>query len=204
MARKRLWIKGLSYSQTQTGAYALVLGEEGGERTLPIIIGAFEAQSIAIALEKEINPPRPLTHDLFASFARAFNIRLKEVVIHSLKEGVFHASLVCIGPDGSEEILDARTSDAVALATRFDCDIFTYEHILDKAGVVLDENDQEPSEEDLEEDELEEDLLEELEDEELEETDLEGLQQQLNRAVAEENYEEAARIRDEISKREKR
>ena len=102
MSRKRLWIKGLSYSQTQTGAYALVLGEEGGPRTLPIIIGAFEAQSIAVALEKEINPPRPLTHDLFAQFARTFAIELKEVIIHSLKEGVFHASLVCVDKDGKE------------------------------------------------------------------------------------------------------
>lgn len=196
MSRKRLWIKGLSYSQTQTGAYALVLGEEGGDRTLPIIIGAFEAQSIAIALEKEINPPRPLTHDLFAQFARSFNIALKEVIIHSLKEGVFHASLICVGPDGQEEVLDARTSDAVALATRFDCPVFTYEHILEKAGVVLDDTEERTSQK--QEEQLE-DLMEEVEEVE----DLESLHNKLDQAVNNEYYEEAARIRDEISKREK-
>jgi bifunctional DNase/RNase len=196
MSRKRLWIKGLSYSQTQTGAYALVLGEEGGYRTLPIIIGAFEAQSIAIALEKEINPPRPLTHDLFAQFARSFNIALKEVIIHSLKEGVFHASLICVGPDGQEEVLDARTSDAVALATRFDCPVFTYEHILEKAGVVLDDTEERTSQK--QEEQLE-DLMEEVEEVE----DLESLHNKLDQAVNNEDYEEAARIRDEISKREK-
>jgi bifunctional DNase/RNase len=196
MSRKRLWIKGLSYSQTQTGAYALVLGEEGGDRTLPIIIGAFEAQSIAIALEKEINPPRPLTHDLFAQFARSFNIALKEVIIHSLKEGVFHASLICVGPDGQEEVLDARTSDAVALATRFDCPVFTYEHILEKAGVVLDDTEERTSQK--QEEQLE-DLMEEVEEVE----DLESLHNKLDQAVNNEDYEEAARIRDEISKREK-
>ena len=200
MSRKRLWIKGLSYSQTQTGAYALVLGEEGGPRTLPIIIGAFEAQSIAVALEKEINPPRPLTHDLFAQFARTFTIELKEVIIHSLKEGVFHASLVCVDKDGKEEVLDARTSDAVALATRFDCPVFTYEQILEKAGVVLDEKEEAAS---VEEDE--EEAMEELLDaaEESEERSIDDLNQDLDKAVRNENYELAARLRDEINKREK-
>lgn len=197
MSRKRLEIKGLSYSQTQTGAYALVLGEEGGHRKLPIIIGAFEAQSIAIALEKEINPPRPLTHDLFAVFARTFHIQLKEVVIHSLKEGVFHASLVCIGTDGKEEVLDARTSDAVALATRFDCPVYTYEHILEKAGVVLDESSEKGEEN------IESEKQMEVEEEEAQGSDLSNLHERLNAAVRDENYEEAARLRDEISKREK-
>lgn len=200
MSRKRLWIKGLSYSQTQTGAYALVLGEEGGPRTLPIIIGAFEAQSIAIALEKEINPPRPLTHDLFTQFARSFKITIKEVVIHSLKEGVFHASMICVSDDGHEEVLDARTSDAVALATRFDCPIFTYEHILEKAGVVLEETEEEESSET----ENEEAPIEEfIEKEAPEEMSLENLNSKLEEAVRNEDYEEAARLRDEISKREK-
>jgi bifunctional DNase/RNase len=202
MSRKRLWIKGLSYSQTQTGAYALVLGEEGGPRTLPIIIGAFEAQSIAIALEKEINPPRPLTHDLFAQFSKAFKIEIKEVVIHSLKEGVFHASMICLNEDGHEEVLDARTSDAVALATRFDCPIFTYEHILEKAGVVLEESDEEDSGASYSSEN--EDPIEELMEQGApEELSLEDLNAKLQEAVSNEDYEEAALLRDESSKREK-
>jgi len=197
MSRVRLVIKGLSYSQTQTGAYALILGEEEGNRTLPIIIGAFEAQSIAIALEKDILPPRPLTHDLFANFARKFNITVKEVVIHSLKEGVFHSSLICLSEDGREEALDARTSDAVALATRFDCPVFTYFSILDKAGVVLDEDNSilesklARTEEETKTEELQPDKK-----------SIEDLYASLDRAVEDEDYEKAAQIRDEISKRE--
>ena len=136
MSLVRLNIKGISYSQTQSGAYALVLSEVDGERTLPIIIGAFEAQSIAIALEKEIKPPRPLTHDLFKTFSDRFNIKVKQVIIHKLVDGVFYSSLIC-ERDKIEEIIDARTSDAIALATRFNAPIFTYENILDKAGIFL-------------------------------------------------------------------
>ena len=132
----KLTIKGISYSQTQTGAYALVLSEMEGSRTLPIIIGAFEAQSIAIALEKEIRPPRPLTHDLFKTFSDRFSIEIKEVIIHKLIDGVFFSSLIC-QKDGVEEVIDARTSDAIAIAVRFQAPIFTYENILDKAGVFL-------------------------------------------------------------------
>ena len=132
----KLTIKGISYSQTQTGAYALVLSEMEGGRTLPIIIGAFEAQSIAIALEKEIRPPRPLTHDLFKTFSDRFSIEIKEVIIHKLVDGVFFSSLIC-QKDGVEEVIDARTSDAIAIAVRFQAPIFTYENILDKAGVFL-------------------------------------------------------------------
>ena len=141
MSLVRLNIKGISYSQTQSGAYALVLSEVEGERTLPIIIGAFEAQSIAIALEKEIKPPRPLTHDLFKSFADRFNIIVKQVIIHKLVDGVFYSSLIC-ECDKIEEIIDARTSDAIALATRFNAPIFTFENILDKAGVILKKKDE--------------------------------------------------------------
>src|SRR5690554_3426328 len=136
MSLVKLTIKGISYSQTQNGAYALILNEEDGERKLPIVIGAFEAQSIAIALEKEITPPRPLTHDLFKNFADRFGIVVKQVIIHKLIDGVFYSSIIC-EHDKLEEIIDARTSDAIALALRFKAPIFTYKNILDKAGIYL-------------------------------------------------------------------
>ena len=136
MSLIQLTIKGISYSQTQSGAYALVLSEMNGKKTLPIIIGAFEAQSIAIALEKEIRPPRPLTHDLFKTFSERFEIRVKQVIIHKLVDGIFFSSLIC-EKDGVEEIIDTRTSDAIAIAVRFEAPIYTYENILDKAGIYL-------------------------------------------------------------------
>jgi bifunctional DNase/RNase len=136
MSLIKLTIKGISYSQTQSGAYALVLSEMEGKRTLPIIIGAFEAQSIAIALEKEIRPPRPLTHDLFKTFSERFKITVKQVIIHKLVDGIFFSSLIC-DKDGVEEIIDTRTSDAIAIAIRFLAPIYTYENILDKAGIYL-------------------------------------------------------------------
>ena len=136
MSLIQLTIKGISYSQTQSGAYALVLSEMEGTRTLPIIIGAFEAQSIAIALEKEIRPPRPLTHDLFKTFSERFDINVKQVIIHKLVDGIFFSSLIC-EKDGMEEIIDTRTSDAIAIAVRFQAPIYTYENILDKAGIYL-------------------------------------------------------------------
>lgn len=202
MTLVRLDIKGISYSQTQSGAYALVLSEVKGTRTLPIVIGAFEAQSIAIALEKEIKPPRPLTHDLFKTFADRFHIIIKQVIIHKLVDGVFYSSLIC-ERDGIEEIIDTRTSDAIALATRFNAPIFTYENILDKAGVYL-----KLKEEEEEENEDEEILLGDLIGETIEETSyatetLEELQKKMDEAVANEDYELAAKIRDEINKRNK-
>lgn len=201
MSLIQLTIKGISYSQTQSGAYALVLSEIEGKRTLPIIIGAFEAQSIAIALEKEIRPPRPLTHDLFKTFADRFVINIKEVVIHKLVDGVFFSSLVC-ERDGIEETIDTRTSDAIALAVRFQAPIYTYENILDKAGIYLKMEEELEFEEDLEEDEYEIDLEETLEENgDFSEASLQELHEQLNEAVANENYELAAKIRDEISKR---
>ncbi len=136
MSLIKLTIKGISYSQTQSGAYALVLSEMDGKRTLPIIIGAFEAQSIAIALEKEIRPPRPLTHDLFKTFADRYAINIKQVIIHKLVDGVFFSSLIS-EKDGKDEVIDTRTSDAIALAVRFNAPIYTYESILDKAGIYL-------------------------------------------------------------------
>ena len=199
----KLTIKGISYSQTQTGAYALVLSEMEGGRTLPIIIGAFEAQSIAIALEKEIRPPRPLTHDLFKTFSDRFSIKIKEVIIHKLVDGVFFSSLIC-QKDGVEEVIDARTSDAIAIAVRFQAPIFTYENILDKAGVFLkieDElglNDLSETEEISSE---EEDLLE-VDTKSLDsKLSVSELNDQLDKAIADENYELAAKIRDEISKK---
>ena len=156
MSLIKLTIKGISYSQTQSGAYALVLSEMEGTRTLPIIIGAFEAQSIAIALEKEIRPPRPLTHDLFKTFSDRFSIQIQQVIIHKLVDGVFYSSLIC-EKEGVEEIIDTRTSDAIAIAVRFEAPIYTYENILDKAGVNLnvDEEFDLYEENDSEEDEIE-------------------------------------------------
>ena len=199
----KLTIKGISYSQTQTGAYALVLSEMEGSRTLPIIIGAFEAQSIAIALEKEIRPPRPLTHDLFKTFSDRFSIEIKEVIIHKLVDGVFFSSLIC-QKDGVEEVIDARTSDAIAIAVRFQAPIFTYENILDKAGVFLKIEDELGLNDLTETEEISsegEDLFE------VDTTSLDSklsvseLNDQLDKAIADENYELAAKIRDEISKK---
>ena len=131
-----LLINGISYSQTENGAYALILSEIEGERKLPIVIGTNEAQSIAIAIEKEIKPPRPLTHDLFKNFCQRFEINIKKVIIHKLVDGVFYSSVVC-ERDGVEELIDSRSSDAIALAIRFEAPIYTYEKILEKAGVVI-------------------------------------------------------------------
>lgn len=204
MSLVRLNIKGISYSQTQSGAYALVLSEENGQRTLPIVIGAFEAQSIAIALEKEIKPPRPLTHDLFKSFADRFEIAIKQVIIHKLVDGVFYSSLIC-ERDGIEEIIDTRTSDAIALATRFEAPIFTYENILDKAGIYLKMKDEITMElEDNNESFTLEDLVEEStapSSETYKNDSLDELHKKMNAAVQNEDYELAAKIRDEINKR---
>ncbi|MBL4938743.1 MAG: bifunctional nuclease family protein [Lutibacter sp.] len=198
MSLVRLTIKGISYSQTQSGAYALVLSEVDGPRTLPIVIGAFEAQSIAIALEKEIKPPRPLTHDLFKSFADRFHIVIKQVIIHKLVDGVFYSSLIC-QRDKIDEIIDTRTSDAIALATRFNAPIFTYENILDKAGIYLKMKDTLS----IENDPL---SLENIIDEPSSDTtfakySLKQLNEKLNEAIQQEDYELAANIRDEITKR---
>ena len=205
MSLVRLNIKGISYSQTQNGAYALILNEVDGDRKLPIVIGAFEAQSIAIALEKEIRPPRPLTHDLFKNFSDRFQIIVKQVIIHKLVDGVFYSSLIC-ERDNIEEIIDARTSDAIALALRFKAPIFTYKNILDKAGIYLKVN---PNKDEQDEDSI---LVDELIAEEIEtiafgdediykDKSLEELNTLLDEAVNNEDYELAAKIRDEISKR---
>lgn len=204
MSLVKLNIKGISYSQTQNGAYALILNEVDGDRKLPIVIGAFEAQSIAIALEKEIKPPRPLTHDLFKNFADRFDIVVKQVIIHKLVDGVFYSSIIC-ERDKIEEIIDARTSDAIALALRFNAPIFTYKNILDKAGIYLNTN---PSAEEENNDVLS--APETFGVAEVETTsntsysgfDLKELYEKLEEAVQNEDYEKAAKIRDEISKKE--
>ena len=207
MSLVKLTIKGISYSQTQNGAYALILNEVDGDRKLPIVIGAFEAQSIAIALEKEIKPPRPLTHDLFKNFADRFDIVIKQVIIHKLVDGVFYSSMIC-ERDKIEEIIDARTSDAIALALRFNAPIFTYKNILDKAGIFLKINPEtdNPDQQNID------DILSSPETFGLEESNdskssyakhsLSELHDLLDNAVQEEDYEKAAKIRDEISKRE--
>ncbi|HET7361092.1 MAG TPA: bifunctional nuclease family protein [Salinimicrobium sp.] len=205
MSLVRLNIKGISYSQTQNGAYALILSEVEGERKLPIVIGAFEAQSIAIALEKEIKPPRPLTHDLFKNFSDRFEIVVKQVIIHKLVDGVFYSSLIC-ERDKIEEIIDARTSDAIALALRFQAPIFTYKNILDKAGIFLktekrDERAQRKKENIQVEELLTEDTGIPANNPDLKKLSLNELNTLLEQAVKNENYEKAVRLRDEISKR---
>lgn len=212
MSLVRLKIKGISYSQTQNGAYALILNEVEGDRKLPIVIGAFEAQSIAIALEKEIKPPRPLTHDLFKNFADRFSIIIKQVIIHKLIDGVFYSSIIC-ERDNVEEIIDARTSDAIALALRFNAPIFTYKTILDKAGIFLkfSSKDKEKGEDNdgLDASIMVDEILQEGETVEIDtstssmykELNMEELHRELNQAVASEDYEKAAKLRDEISKR---
>jgi bifunctional DNase/RNase len=207
MSLVKLSIKGISYSQTQNGAYALILNEVDGERKLPIVIGAFEAQSIAIALEKEIKPPRPLTHDLFKNFAERFDIVVKQVIIHKLVDGVFYSSIIC-ERDKIEEIIDARTSDAIALALRFNAPIFTYKNILDKAGIYLKNN---SNETDNESQEVEDILsnpqafnapVESNKSGEIYQNhSTQELMELLDQAVNQEDYEKAAKIRDEISKR---
>ena len=202
MSLIQLTIKGISYSQTQSGAYALVLSEIEGSRTLPIIIGAFEAQSIAIALETEIRPPRPLTHDLFKTFSDTFKINIKEVIIHKLVDGVFFSSFVC-EREGVEEVIDTRTSDAIAIAVRFNAPIYTYENILDKAGIYLKVEEELAIEQktDPENISLEFEEVDKQKKSDFSSLSLKELKEQLNKAVVDENYELAAKIRDEISKR---
>lgn len=208
MSLVKLTIKGISYSQTQNGAYALILNEVDGDRKLPIVIGAFEAQSIAIALEKEIRPPRPLTHDLFKNFADRFDIIIKQVIIHKLVDGVFYSSIIC-ERDKIEEIIDARTSDAIALALRFQAPIFTYKNILDKAGIYLNPNTSETDPETADDDNVLStpenfglDSNQKQTKEEYTQYSLSELLELLEKAVQDEDYEKAAKIRDEISKKE--
>ncbi len=194
MKKIKLDIVGLSYSQTQSGAYALVLGEVNGRRRLPIIIGGFEAQAIAIEIEK-MTPSRPLTHDLFKSFAESYHINIEEIIIYNLVDGIFYAKLLCNDGKKTAEI-DARTSDAIALAVRFECPVYTHEFILATAGIIIEGNDFvfleniEPGEEKVAAPSIN---LSSLTDEEL--------KTKLQDALTEEAYEKAAKIRDELTKR---
>ena len=199
MSLVRLNIKGISYSQTQNGAYALILNEVDGDRKLPIVIGAFEAQSIAIALEKEIRPPRPLTHDLFKTFSERFHINIKQVIIHKLVDGIFFSSLIC-EKDGIEEIIDTRTSDAIAIAIRFLAPIYTYENILEKAGIYLKIEEEIAIKGSLDPETIKV-TLDQIQPSDLSNSSLEELHNQLKEAVLNEDYETAAKIRDEISKK---
>lgn len=192
MEKIKLHIKGLSYSQSQSGAYALILGEDEGKRRLPIIIGGFEAQAIAIELEK-MKPTRPLTHDLFKNFADIFDIHISEVIINKFDEGVFYAQLVC-WTDTEETIIDSRTSDAVALAIRFNCPINTYEPIMTQAGIVIDEDAESESEPQT-------DSLQTPGKSEFGQYSIKELQDMLKKAVEKEEYERASTLRDEINKR---
>ncbi len=203
MNKIKLNVLGISYSQTQTGAYALVLAEENGNRRIPIIVGGFEAQAIAIQLEG-LKPPRPLTHDLFLNFARTFTIDLLEVTVYKLEEGVFSSKLTC--DDGKRIIeIDARTSDAIALALRFKCPIYTTEEIMRKAGIILDfekeSNVSGPPEKPapVKNIPVENKTLAD----ELAKVNMAELQEMLNDAVKDEDYERASMIRDEIKRRKK-
>ena len=193
MNKVPLNVLGISYSQTQTGAYALVLGEENGNRRIPIIIGGFEAQAIAIQLEG-LKPPRPLTHDLFYNFAVQYGIVVETVNIFRLEEGVFYSKLVCTN-GGKRVELDARTSDAIALALKFGCPIYTTSEILERAGIVFTNEPQpaagQPSP-------VRESAKKKSD---LQHMNISDLENQLNEAIVNENYEHASKIRDEIKRR---
>lgn len=198
MDYKKLIIRGISYSQTQSGAYALLLEHEETSVKLPVVIGNFEAQSISLGLEKDINPPRPLTHDLFAQFVKNTGFKLESVIIYQIKDGVFFSNINFKNPLTEEElVLDARTSDAVAMAVRFDSPIYTTSEVLNEAGILL---------------ELEENPKLEVEETEQTTSDfndlsgisMEELEQLLNDAVKEEDYDTALRLQEEIKRRNKK
>ena len=200
MEKIQLEILGLSSSQSQSGSFALVLGETEGNRRLPIIIGMFEAQAIAIEIEKII-PNRPMTHDLFKSFGHSFNYTIKEIVISDLKEGVFFAKIVCENDTKTVEI-DARPSDAIAIGLRFNAPIYTYEKIMTDAGIILtDESEDEASELTAEIKKDEPKSSTSPEEKPLKDHSYDKLKEMLNKALEEEDYEKAAKIRDELNRR---
>ena len=192
MQKIKLEITGIAYSQTQSGSYVLTLLEVAGKRKLPIVIGGFEAQAIAVELEKMV-PSRPLTHDLFKSFALTFDIQVKEIIIYNLVEGIFFSKIVC-EQNGETYEIDARTSDAIAIGVRFNAPVFTLENILASAGILLDEDlidtmSEEPAEQESSSKNIYQNLS------------LEELENKLNEAINNEEYEVASKIRDEINKR---
>ena len=189
----QLDIIGLSNSQTQTGAFALVLSELTGKRRLPIVIGSFEAKAIAIALDPEYKSQRPITHDLFKNMCKGFNIKIKKIVISSINaDGIFSSIIYMEDKEGKEIEMDARTSDAVAIAVRFNAPIFTYEAIMDEAGILLDKDFIDPSNE--------EQQLQKTTNVFEKESDS-ALKENLHKAISNEDYELASKIRDEIQKR---
>ena len=190
MSLVKLQVNRISYSQNQSGAYALILDEVGGVRKLPVIIGEFEAQSIAVALDDDIQLQRPFTHDLFRNFSARFEIRIKRVIIQKLVDGVFYSSLIC-ERDQIEEIIDSRTSDAISLALRFHAPIFAHENVLEKAAVVIDDEslDKQTTNETKETDNIQHLSVDEL-------------QVRIQKALKREEYELAVKLRDEIAKRE--
>jgi len=196
MKKIELEIVALSHSITQTHSYAVVLGEVNGLRRLPIVIGGFEAQAIAVALER-MQPSRPLTHDLMKNFMNAFNVELMEIVINDLQEGIFYSKLVCVNEHDTVEI-DSRTSDALALAVRFGCPIYTYDHILESAGILMEDTNK-GKKSDIPVDETSAATREELG-----KMSMEELQNLLNEVLEQEDYLRAIAIRDEINSRKKK
>lgn len=199
MSRVKLSISGLTTGQT-SGSYTLILSEEQGKRKLPIVIGSFEAQAIAIEIEK-IVPFRPMTHDLFLNFCKAFDIHIHEAVIYNLHAGVFHAKLIC-EQQGEIREIDARTSDAIALAVRFKCPIYTYAEIMDQAGVIFNDDPESESEE-LDYPEEPQEKPQVSKGDEITRMTLEQLHTRLEEAIRVEDYGKAARLRDEIQRRKK-
>ena len=195
MKKIELNIVALSHSVTQSHNYAVVLGELEGKRRLPIVIGGFEAQAIAVAIEN-MTPNRPLTHDLFKNAFDGFNIEVKEVVINNLLDGIFYAQLVCEGPSGTVDV-DSRTSDAIAMAVRYGCPIFTYEFIMENAGVVLDDKE----EEEISGDSKTEKISKVNKPDSYESFTVGALNKMLEDILNNEDYEKAAKIRDEINRR---
>ncbi len=190
MSLVKLQVNRISHSQNQSGAYALILDEVDGERKLPVIIGEFEAQSIAVALDDDIQLQRPFTHDLFRNFSTRFEIHIKRVIIQKLVDGVFYSSLIC-ERDQIEEIIDSRTSDAISLALRFHAPIFAHENVLEKAAVVIDDKS------------LDKQTVNETKDtDDLHHLSVDELQARIQKALKKEEYELAVKLRDEIAKRE--
>ncbi len=197
MQKVRLEIQGIAYSQTQSGSYVLTLIEAAGNRKLPIVIGGFEAQAIAVELEKMI-PNRPLTHDLFKSFCISYDVTIKEVLIYKFEEGVFYAKLIC-DKDGVHTEIDSRTSDAIAVGVRFNSPIYTFSNVLEDAGITQDQEDAFESDALVSQDDDDFDIEETVND--YSSSSMEDLEKQLQGALEQEDYELASKLRDEIKKR---